>query len=69
MIALQYLVFAAGIVAAIGAIVATVAPRYRRIAALLRDGPGAQADGAPARWRRVHLEADRRRPFSGPTKR
>lgn len=36
---------------------------WHRVVAILRTGPTAAAQ-EPDRWRRVHLDADRRQPFS-----
>lgn len=65
MIALQYAVFATAGLVAITVIVMMIAPQWRRIVSLAFGKPdlGFQPSG-PDRWRRVHIDADRRKPFS-----
>jgi hypothetical protein len=57
---LATVVFSGAAAAAIGTIIATVIPYQRQILDALAMRPPIDADD---RWRRVHMEADRRRPF------
>lgn len=62
---LQYAVIAAAGVAAIGTIAVMVIPNLRRIADVLSGEPhSCRSTGTRDHWRRVHIDADRRKPFS-----
>lgn len=66
--ALQYAVLAAAGLVAVGTIAVMIIPNWRRIADVL-SGSSVETDlcrdtGTNNRWRRVHLDADRRKPFS-----
>lgn len=63
--ALQYAVIAAAGFVAIGTILVMTIPNWRRIAdALSGNSDVCRSTGTDDRWRRVHVEADRRKPFS-----
>lgn len=63
--ALQYAVIAAAGLVAIGTIAVMIIPNLRRIADVLAGEPHLyRSTGTDDHWRRVHVEADRRQPFS-----
>lgn len=62
---LQVAVFAAAGIVAVGTIAVTIIPSWRRIAdALAGNAHPCRSSGTDDRWRRVHIDADRRKPFS-----
>ncbi len=64
-VVLQYAVIAAAGLVAIGTIAVMVIPNLRRIADVLSGEPHpCRSTGTREHWRRVHIDADRRKPFS-----
>lgn len=62
---LQYAVIAAAGLVAIGTIAVMIVPNLRRIADVLSGEPyPCRSSGTREHWRRVHIDADRREPFS-----
>jgi len=59
----QYLIFAAAGCSAVAAIALTALPQRSRIASVLRGEEVAQWRFSRGHWRRIHLDADGRRPF------
>lgn len=64
-VVLQYAVIAAAGLVAIGTIAVMVIPNLRRIADVLSGEPyPCRSTGTREHWRRVHIDADRRKPFT-----
>lgn len=62
---LQYAAIAAAGLVAIGTIAVMIIPNLRRIADVLSGEPHLyRSTGTDDRWLRVHIDADRRKPFS-----
>ncbi|MDK8187743.1 MULTISPECIES: hypothetical protein [Sphingomonas] len=63
--AVQYAVIAAAGLVAIGTIAVMIVPNLRRIADVLSgQSVVCRSTGTDDRWRRVHIDSDRRKPFS-----